>query len=75
MITRQTLSTPDGGGIFLDHGYASAPKGRPFHLVGCGQYFATVADAQQYIEDHWNDPAPVEDRTYAMMEASFGEQP
>jgi len=73
MITRQELNLPNGGTIYLDHGYASAPAGRPFHLVGCGQYFATPEDAQQYITTHWNEPAPIEDRRYAMMEASFGE--
>lgn len=72
-ITRTKLSTPDGGTIFLDHGYAGAPKARPFHLVGCGLYFASPADAQRHINAHWNDPTPVEDRRYAMAEACFGE--
>jgi hypothetical protein len=73
IITRQTLTTPDGGTIYLDHGYASAPIDRPCHLVTCGLYFATPEEAQSWVNAHWNDPAPVEDRTYAMAEARFGE--
>ena len=72
-MTRQTLALPDGGTIYLDHGYHSAPAGRPYHLVGCGRYFASIGAAQEYINAHWHDPAPTEDRRYARAEASFGE--
>lgn len=75
MIERITLSTPDGGTIYLDKGYHSAPVDRPYHLVGCGLWFESPESAQAHINDHWNDPVEPDDNRYARMEASFGELP
>lgn len=77
MIERSTISTPDGGTIYLDKGYHDAPPSRPYHLVGCGMWFESPEAAQAYVNEHWNDPAPEhgEDTRYARMEASFGELP